>query len=491
MRTASTAWSRRGFVAAGGIAVAVSAFDPVRRGWVTPAHADPGLGIPVPPLDGELTVDPAALAEASEDYGHIISRVPVAVLRPGSAEDVATIIRYADDVGVKVAARGVSHSVFGQAQVDSGIVIDMRTLATVHALDASGAWVDAGVRWRKLIEAALSRGLSPRVLADYVELTVGGVLSVGGVGGASHRFGLVVDNVEALEVVTGQGDLLTCSPTDHPVLFRAVLGGLGQCAVITKAKIRLHGAPTMARVYQLIYTDANPYVADQRTLARDRRFDYLEGQIVPAPSGGGFVLVLEGAAYFSSTPPDDGALLAGLTPADGIPPTIFDLPYLAWLNRLAEFEAALRSIGRWETPHPWLDLFLPDRGVEAFMADQIARLTPDDLGAGLGLFYPFRRARPQRTSMVFPRGPGLVWLFDLLRYPPADPTLVDALLADNRARFEQARDFGGKRYPISAVEFSADDWRSHFGPGLARFARHKAFFDPSNILTPGQGIFRG
>ena len=93
--------------------------------------------------------------------------------------------------------------------------------------------------------------------------------------------------------------------------------------------------------------------------------------------------------------------------------------------------------------------------------------------------------------MVFPRRPGFVWLFDLLRFPPPDPALVDALLADNRVRFEEARDFGGKRYPISAVEFSEADWREHFGPKFATVALRKTFFDPNNILTPGQGIFRG
>jgi FAD/FMN-containing dehydrogenase len=315
------------------------------------------------------------------------------------------------------------------------------------------------------------------------------VLSVGGVGGASHRFGLVVDNVEALEVVTGRGEFVTCSPSERPGLFRAVLGGLGQFAVITKAKIQLQRAPTAVRVYELTYTDVNQYVADQRLLAHEQRFDSLGGRIVPAPSGPGFVLVLEGAAYVSTKAPDDSDLLAGLTPAAGFPPRISEVPYLAWLDRLGAFEQTRREAGLGETPHPWLDLFLPDRDVETFMAGQIARLTADDLGAGMGVLYPLRRPVEDRSSVVLPSGSELVWVFDLLRYPNQDPDQTAGLLADNRARFEQARGFGGKRYPISAIDFSEDDWRDHFGSDFARFARWKERFDPSNVLTPGQRIF--
>jgi FAD/FMN-containing dehydrogenase len=58
----------------------------------------------------------------------------------------------------------------------------------------------------------LAHRLTPPVFTDYLELSVGGTLSAGGIGGTSPRFGGQVDNVAELEVVTGAGERMVCSP---------------------------------------------------------------------------------------------------------------------------------------------------------------------------------------------------------------------------------------------------------------------------------------
>src|SRR5918995_3176301 len=93
---------RRRFLVASLAGAAVIAFDPVRGGWVTAAQAaasgggTPRGAVAVPRLDGELTTDPAALAAAADDFGHIVHHTPLAVLRPGSVRDVVTMVRYAN-----------------------------------------------------------------------------------------------------------------------------------------------------------------------------------------------------------------------------------------------------------------------------------------------------------------------------------------------------------------------------------------------------------
>ncbi|HEY7594178.1 MAG TPA: FAD-binding protein, partial [Actinophytocola sp.] len=127
---------RRAFLT-GAAAAAVVAFDP-GLGWVTKADASP-RGINVPGLDGELVVDEQSRAEAADDYGNIVHRTPIAVLRPGSAQDIVKMVRFANDNGLKVAMRGQGHSTFGQAQVHDGVVIDSRTLATIHSISGDRA----------------------------------------------------------------------------------------------------------------------------------------------------------------------------------------------------------------------------------------------------------------------------------------------------------------------------------------------------------------
>ncbi len=471
---------RRAFLT-GAAAVAVVAFDPGGLGWVTEADASPG-GIVVPGLDGELVVDEESRTEAADDYGHIVHRYPLAVLRPGSVRDVVRMVRFANKHALHVAMRGQGHSTYGQAQAGGGVVIDSRTLATIHGIAGDRAVVDAGVQWLDLIQATLARGLTPPVATDYLGLSVGGTLSVGGIGGASSHFGMLVDNVLALEVVTGDGRLLRCSPAERPELFRTVLGGLGQYAIIVRATVRLVPAETTARVYNLFFADLESMTAAQRTALADRRFSYLEGQLIPA-DGGGWQYMLEGVAYYTPpSTPDDAALLAGLNPASS---QISELPYFAWLNRIYDLVQQLKPL---RLPGPWINLFLPDEATDAYVADVLADLDPADAG-GVVLLYPVPRAEFHRPLVRLPNSP-VVFLLAILRAvsPPNDAD-VRRLLADNRTLYDRARAVGGTQYPVSAIPLTPADWRAHYGARYPEVALNKLRFDPRHVLTPGQGIF--
>ncbi len=472
---------RRAFLT-GAAAAAVVAFDPVGLGWVTEADASPG-GITVPGLDGELVVDEASRTEAADDYGNIVHRMPVAVLRPGSVRDIAKMVRFANLHTLQVAMRGQGHSTFGQAQVRGGVVIDSRTLATIHRIDGDRAVVDAGVQWLDLTQATLEQGLTPPVATDYLGLSVGGTLSVGGIGGASSHFGLQVDNVLSLEVVNGEGRVRECSPSVRPELFRAVLGGLGQFAIIARATVRLVPAETTARVYNLFYADLESMTAAQRTALADRRFSYLEGQLIPA-EGGGWQHMLEGVVYYTPpSTPDDAALLAGLDPVSS---EITELPYFAWLNRIYDLVEQLKAL---DLPGPWINVFVPDAATDAYVANVLATTPPADAG-GVMLLYPVPNELIDLPFVRLPDSP-VVFLLAILRAvnPPSDSE-VQRLLGVNRSLYDQARAVGGTHYPVGAIPLTPADWRAHYGPRYAEVVLAKHRYDPNHVLTPGQGIFR-
>jgi cytokinin dehydrogenase len=194
----------------------------------------------------------AADEEAARDFGALLTALPAAVVRPASADDVASAIRAAAvRPGLTVAARGNGHSVNGQAMAEGGLVLDMRALALPRRMQlvcspGGGAFADVpgGALWEEMLHWGVkAHGLAPASWTDYLRLTVGGTLSNGGVSGQSFRYGPQVSNVAELEVVTGDGECRVCSPSSHPDLFFAVLGGLGQFGVITRARIPLHPAP--------------------------------------------------------------------------------------------------------------------------------------------------------------------------------------------------------------------------------------------------------
>src|SRR3954471_21271937 len=93
--------SRRKFLHGLAAGAVVLGFDPVRRSWITEAYAREPLDN-LPPLDGVLLTDDASKQEASDDFGHIVHRLPRAVLRPASIEDIVTIVRFARRHDLKV-----------------------------------------------------------------------------------------------------------------------------------------------------------------------------------------------------------------------------------------------------------------------------------------------------------------------------------------------------------------------------------------------------
>jgi hypothetical protein len=414
------------------------------------------------------------------------------VLQPGSVTDIKKMVDFAQDHAIKIGGMGKvggSHSTFGQAQVETGIVIDMSRLDQIHEINDDNALVDGGVRWLELLQQTTWRSKTPPTLTDYVNLSIGGTLSVGGIGGQTFRHGFQVDNVLELEVVTGRGQLVTCSPTQRPFLFTAVRAGLGQFAVIVRARIRLVDVPSHTRTYTALYGDLTTLMRDQELLVQEGRFDYVEGQAVPnQETGRGWLFLLEAVKYFAEgAPPDDNALLAGLRFISGSPQMV-DRSFFDFANRLAPIEELLRQLGFWQLPHPWFDMFVPGAEAPQFIQGVLDHETPETMGPGsVILIYPFLKSKVDSRFLALPDSE-ITYLFSLLRTTPplADP--FDQVQR-NRAIYDDLRLIGGKRYAISSVPFRYADWQDHFGAQWFLFVLAKWFYDPHNVLTPGQEIF--
>jgi FAD/FMN-containing dehydrogenase len=441
-------------------------------------------------VKGQLLLSGPAITDAADDFGHIVHHRPWAVLRPGDVDDVVAMVRFCREQGISVAARGQGHATYGQAQVAGGLVIETATLDAI-SVGTGTVTVQGGARWSSVLQATLAHGLTPPVLTDYLELSVGGTLSVGGVGGQSPHFGAQVDNVLELEVVTGAGERLVCSPTHHADLFSAVLAGLGQCAILVRATLRLVPAPAQVRHYVLYYPSVDALTADQRLVQADGRFSFVEGEATLNPDGPGWLYYLEAGAYYDSAPPDDNALIGDLHYERGTE-QITSLDYYGFLDRLAPAVAFLESTGEWYDPHPWWNMFLPDSATDSFVSGLMARLTEADIGAsGVILLYPLRR-RVLRTPLLRVPDEPVVFLFSVLRTAAPDTggaLSAEEMVGDNRALFEQVRRLGGYQYPIGSIPVTAGDWRQHFGPEWEILAAARRHYDPDGILTPGQGIF--
>ena len=478
--------SRRSFVAglAAGAGAAVIGLDPGRRSWAAEPTGRALVGLPR--LDGTLVLDAAALDEVAQDNGRMVSRRPLAVLRPGSVDDVVRMVRYANEHGLKIAMRGQGHSSFGQAQVEAGVVIDSRPLRRILRANDREAKVEAGATWDELLAATLRRSRTPPVLPDTQVLTVGGTLSVGGTGNASHRHGAIVDHARELDVVTGRGERLVCSPSRNRELFEMTLAGLGQCALVVSAKIDLVPAPDDVTLRDHDYDDLDAFLDDQRKIAHDVSVDHLGGRVLlrrDTPrrfrlTTGSFVGRLHGRRV--ERPSIRGAQTGPER----------KIPYLDYLHRTLALIERGRQSGSWSWPSPSAMFFVPDSDATAFVTDALAdpvHLEGTELFDGFAfLAAPTRHFT--RPLLPFPKEP-LAFQAWIIRRAPNER--VPAVLDANLKLWERVKGKGGERYAgYGAVPFTPEHWARHYGAAAwARLAAAKKTYDPKNVLTPGPGMF--
>ncbi|HEY9851931.1 MAG TPA: FAD-binding protein [Leptolyngbyaceae cyanobacterium] len=447
-----------------------------------------------PLLEGKLITDAKSCAKFGQDVGFVVFNKPIAVLCPGSISDVQRMVRFCYIHGIPIVARGQGHSTDGQSQVDAGLVIDMRTLNTVHEIKPGYAVVDAGSTWRNLLEHTLKDGQSPPVLTGFIGLSIGGTLSMGGISGMSYKRGVQVDQVLELTVVTGSGDIEVCSREQNPELFNAVLAGIGQYGIIVQAKLRLMPIPTRSLDWTIRYEDLAMFLADMRILVEREELDKVWGGMKRDPASSKWFYELYTSLFYDAPSlPDMAYLHRNLSYTPGTQMEI-DSTYIESQTQVDNFIAYLQSNGKFEGfMHPWFDTFLPDKAVESYIETVLPKLSPEDVGIyGFVLLFPLKRSTAQQPLFRLPDD-DLVFLFDILTV--ADSPGFNAAYASqmveerNRLFYDQALSVGGTRYPIGSLRFNHQDWRKHYGQEWSRIKAAKTKFDPKGILTPGLGIF--
>jgi cytokinin dehydrogenase len=385
--------------------------------------------------DGTVHTDERVLSAYATDFGGVVSLGPMAVVRAGSVEDVVATVRWAVANGLPFVPRGTGHAMNGQAQVDGGIVLDLTSLSAVLAVEDDRAVVAAGTRWSTLLAATLPLGLAPPVVTDYPHTTVGGTLSTGGLSGMSHRHGAQTDNVVELDVVTPDGEVVTCSAARERALFDAVRAGLGRHGVIVRATVALVPAPERVRCHRLGYSDMRRFTADLRRLVDQRRFDHVVGFAKRTETGQRYEIEV-------ARPPSS-------SPVDGLGEVrdVVDVAYGLFLDRVAPSVAARRAAGDWARPHPWLNVLLPDSAADDLLERVMAELTPADLGDfGVVLFYPMPTAALATPLLRVPEE-RLTFLLALLLTATTDEDLA-RITERNERLYAEVRRAGGVLYPV-------------------------------------------
>jgi FAD/FMN-containing dehydrogenase len=165
---------------------------------------------------------------------------PAAVVAAETADDVVEAVRFAAEHGLRVTPQATGHG--PMAELLTELVVLTKGLDQVVVHPEGWARVGAGVKWLRVVEAAAPLGLAP-LSGSITDVGIVGYTTGGGLGPMARTYGLAIDKVRAIEVVTGDGVLRRATPTQHPELFFALRGAKGMLGIVTAIEFDLVHQP--------------------------------------------------------------------------------------------------------------------------------------------------------------------------------------------------------------------------------------------------------
>ncbi|HTJ19811.1 MAG TPA: FAD-binding oxidoreductase [Steroidobacteraceae bacterium] len=179
-----------------------------------------------------------------EDARHILNpsfdKHPALIVQPADVPDIQAAVNFARANSLLVAVKCGGHSHSGQSTCDKGMQIDLSTFRSVRIDPAARrVWATGGTLLGQIDkETAPHELVTP--LGTVSHTGVGGLTLGGGFGRIARKFGMAVDNLESVDIVTADGKLVHASASENPELYWGARGGSGNFGVVTQFEFKLH-----------------------------------------------------------------------------------------------------------------------------------------------------------------------------------------------------------------------------------------------------------
>jgi hypothetical protein len=180
-------------------------------------------------------------------WNRAIDQLPVFVAQPADAGEVAAVVNFARENGLRVVVQAEGHGAAALGAVGEDTLLLKTGRLTGADVDAENrrARVNAGAKWRDVSALASSQGLAP-LSGSSAEVGVVGYTLGGGLSWLSRKHGLACNSVLAAEVITADGELVRANRENEPDLFWALRGGGGSFGVVTALEFELYPAAELS-----------------------------------------------------------------------------------------------------------------------------------------------------------------------------------------------------------------------------------------------------
>jgi FAD/FMN-containing dehydrogenase len=427
----------------------------------------------------------AGYDEARRVHNGSVDKRPALIARCRGVADVVDAVGLGRKLTLEVAIRGGGHNVAGRATVEGGLMIDLAGMKGIH-VDTARRTVRAqgGATWADLNRETQLHGLA--VTGGVVSTTgIAGLTLGGGIGWLMGKYGLALDNLQSVGLVTAEGRVLQASVEENPDLFWAVRGGGGNFGVVTSFEYRLFPVGPVitggliaypfeaAREMLRFYRDFTQSVPDELTVA---------ATLVHAPDGSGSKLAAMVACHC-------GALAEGEAAVQ--PLKQFSSPAMDALGPISygELNSMLDAGYPKGALNYWKSSFLAqlsDAAIDAMIEDFTRCPTP--MGQVLLEHFHGAATRIGPTDTAFPHR--RVGYNFLVASQTMDPAISDLCTAWVRQSYAAMQPFiASARY----VNYLDDDETgeavpSAYGPNYGRLREIKTKYDPGNFFHLNQNI---
>ena len=418
-------------------------------------------------------------------HNGMIDKRPALIAQCLGVADIQQAVNFARDNGLEISIKGGGHNVAGRAVGDGVLTVDLSLMKGV-LVDPKGRTVRAqgGVNWGEFNRETQVYGLA--TTGGVVSTTgIAGLTLGGGLGWLMGKYGLAVDNLLSVQVVTANGEILHASRNDNSDLFWALRGGGGNFGGDALFEYQLHQVgPTItgglvvhafdqARDMLRFYRDFTATLPDELSVF---------AALLHAPDGSGHQVAAMVVCHCGPSEEASAAVQPAKAFGNPLMDVVAPMPY-SDMNTMLDAGSPRGALNYWKSG------FLRELSDDAIdtMIDEFRRC-PSSMSLLFLEHFHGAATRVPADATAFPhRDPG----FNFLAVSQwTNSSENDQNIAWARRAYDAMAPFTGSgRYVnyLGDVE-DEDAMAGAFGPNYARLRQVKKQYDPSNLFHLNQNI---
>ena len=206
--------------------------------------------------------------ESRQVWNAMIDRRPSMIVQCAAADDVPAAIAFARRNQLEISTRGGGHNIAGSSLSDNGLVIDFSKMKSVRVdVKKRRAYVEPGATLADLDEATMAHGLATPVGINSTT-GIAGLTLGGGFGWLTRKYGMTIDNLISVDLVTADGKKIRANENENANLFWSVRGGGGNFGVVTQFEFQLFPVGPEIFAGLMVF----PFSQAKQVLSRYRQF---------------------------------------------------------------------------------------------------------------------------------------------------------------------------------------------------------------------------